>query len=388
MKTNSIFRWFSGIALLLGFMTQGVAQTENMGVGEQEDNSTPIYQSFFEGNPMYTQTWGPYEYKWYAGADIKTHGIEGDTMVGGVLYHKMSVYGSHWENGWCEQFWVRENATHDKVWVRLPWDDKGRERLVVDMNLKPGDLFPIRLEPDTVHYEVDTVYYQEHAGGTLKHIRLKPTVDSSWTQALRDAKLLLSEMKCDWQSSNLEFIEGVGSNLGFVYYRLGLSEYYEDTLWEPLRYHFRTPDFSPNDYVVCVEKDGKAYYKHPNPECVTCTDKRIVVTDQVIYDETPTTIANERVQSMSRHLSVSPNPAAETATLQWGASTDSRVSTVSCRILLYDMQGVRLRSFTTDRWPYTLSVSDLASGAYLLRVVPEEAPAEGAWQATVRLMVR
>ena len=79
MKTNSIFRWFSGIALLLGFMTQGVAQTENMGVGEQEDNSTPIYQSFFEGNPVYYQTWENCYGADAAGGRIKRHGLEGDT---------------------------------------------------------------------------------------------------------------------------------------------------------------------------------------------------------------------------------------------------------------------------------------------------------------------
>ncbi|MDE5559661.1 MAG: T9SS type A sorting domain-containing protein [Bacteroidales bacterium] len=94
------------------------------------------------------------------------------------------------------------------------------------------------------------------------------------------------------------------------------------------------------------------------------------------------------MQSMSRYLSVSPNPAAATATLQWDAATDIRVSMASCRILLYNMQGVRLRSYKVDSWPYTLSVSDLAPGAYLLRVTPAEAPADGAWQATVRLMVR
>ena len=128
-----------------------------------------------------------------------------------------------------------------------------------------------------------------------------------------------------------------------------------------------------------MERDNAVYYVHPNAECVDC--------DARLWGEVKSG-ANERVESMSRYLSVSPNPAAETATLQWDASADSRESMASCNVALYDMQGVRLRSFTTDRWPYTLSVSDLASGAYLLRVVPVEAPADGAWQATVRLMVR
>lgn len=150
----------------------------------------------------------------------------------------------------------------------------------------------------------------------------------------------------------------------------------------------------PYDYIVCMERNGVAYYEHPNAECVSCTAQSVRF-DEVIYDEgDPSDTngrmppANERVLSMSRYLSVSPNPAAETATLQWDASTDSRVSMAACNVALYDMQGVRLRSFTADRWPYTLSVSDLAPGAYLLRVVPTDAPAEGAWQATVRLMVR
>ncbi len=131
------------------------------------------------------------------------------------------------------------------------------------------------------------------------------------------------------------------------------------------------------DYIICMDRDGDVYYVHPNAECKDCDDR--------VFDYQ---IANERVQSMSRHLLVSPNPAAETATLQWDAATDSRVTMASCRVLLYDMQGVRLRSYTVDSWPYTLSVSDLTPGAYLLRVVPVETPADGVWQATVRLMVR
>ncbi|MDE7091556.1 MAG: T9SS type A sorting domain-containing protein [Bacteroidales bacterium] len=160
-------------------------------------------------------------------------------------------------------------------------------------------------------------------------------------------------------------------------------------MWEPL--YPRNDGLAPTDYVVCVERDGGVYYVHPNAECMDC--------DSELFDKwmdgagdprdpSRPRPANERVQSMSRYLSVSPNPAAATATLQWDAATDSRVSMAACNILLYDMQGVRLRSFAADRWPYTLSVSDLAPGAYLLRVTPSEPPADGTWQATVRLMVR
>ncbi|MDE7091728.1 MAG: hypothetical protein K2O53_08425, partial [Bacteroidales bacterium] len=148
MKTNSVFRWFSGIALLLGFMTQGMAQSED-------------YQSFFDGNPSYTQLWDMYDYKWEAGMAIKKHSLEGDTTVDGILYHILSVVGAGGEmaNGYNVQFWVRESEAHDKVWVRLPWDSDGREFLAVDMNLKQGDLFPIGKPSDMVYYEVDTVYY-------------------------------------------------------------------------------------------------------------------------------------------------------------------------------------------------------------------------------------
>ncbi len=409
MKTNVIFRLFSGIALLFGLVAQGayggavvMAQSENTGVDEPEEESTPVYQSFFEGAPVYTQMWGTYDYKWDAGMTIKKHGLEGDTIVDGISYHKMSVVGAggQLENGYRVQFWVRESEAHDKVWVRLPWDNEGREFLAVDMSLQSGDLFPIGALPDTVYYEVDTVYHMEHAGGSLKHIRLKPTTDSSWTQAFFEiGQLPKWRYKCDWRSYHLEFIEGVGSNLGFVYYRLGLFGENEDALWAPLcssdgyrHYCSANHSLMPYDYIVCMERNGAAYYEHPNAECVSCKDE-IVIFDEVIYDEGPPPgllpgPANERVQSMSRHLLVSPNPAAETATLQWDAATDSRVSMASCRVLLYDIQGVRLRAYTVDSWPYTLSVSDLTPGAYLLRVVPVETPADGVWQATVRLMVK
>ncbi|MDE5743487.1 MAG: T9SS type A sorting domain-containing protein [Bacteroidales bacterium] len=389
MKTSSIFRLFGGIALLLGFMAQGMAQSED-------------YQSFFDGNPVYTQLWNMYEYKWEAGMTIKKHSLEGDTTVDGISYHILSVVGAggERENDYSVRFWVRESEAHDKVWVRLPWDGEGREFLAVDMNLQPGVLFPIGTPSDTVYYEVDTVYYMEHVGGNLKHIRLKPTTDSSWMQALYEVGQLPKwRDKCDWRSYHLEFIEGVGSNLGFVYYRLGLFDENEDVLWNPLcpeEYRlcsYRRP-LMPYDYIVCMERNGAAYYEHPNAECMACTDKSVRF-DEVIYDEgDPSDTngrmppANERVQSMSRHLQISPNPAAATATLQWDAATDSRVSMAACNILLYDMQGVRLRSYVVDRWPYTLSVSDWTPGAYLLRVTPSEAPADGAWQATVRLMVR
>ena len=397
MKTNSIFRWFSGIALLLGFMTQGVAQTENMGVAEQEDNSTPIYQSFFDDNPEYHQVGMN---QTLCGYDIPIYrqGLEGDTVVDGTLYHKLSaIVGRGRKNS--VQFWARESEAHDKVWVRLPWDATGEEFLVVDMTLDQGDAFvmdryaemitlcdtvwdtvenaTIIRYKDTVlskeiSYTVDSVYYLEHPGGMLKHIRLSPQGDRRYTDALEWA--WVPGRDCEWKSRHLEFIEGVGSNLGFVYHRLGVSSL--DSLWG--RLSCRSYE-SPIDYIVCMERDNAVYYVHPNAECVDC--------DARLWGEVKSG-ANERVESMSRYLSVSPNPAAETATLQWDASADSRESMASCNVALYDMQGVRLRSFTTDRWPYTLSVSDLASGAYLLRVVPVEAPADGAWQATVRLMVR
>ena len=182
----------------------------------------------------------------------------------------------------------------------------------------------------------------------------------------------------------MEFIEGVGSNLGFVYHRWRAA--YNDSVWGCLS--LSNPD-APTDFIICMERDGSVYYEHPNVECVDCDDK---IFDEWYYEpddpREPQRPANERVQSMSRHLLVSPNPAAETTTLQWDAATDSRVSMAACNVMLYNMQGVRLRSYVADRWPYTLNVSDLAPGAYLLRVVPVEAPAEGAWQATVRLMVR
>ncbi|MDE7150386.1 MAG: hypothetical protein K2O01_08305, partial [Bacteroidales bacterium] len=333
MKTNSIiiFRLSVMMALWFGFMNQNVYAYDGSVV------SNSVYQSFFDGNPVYYQMWDMYDYKWEAGMTVKRHGLEGDTTIDGILYHKMSVVADgEFENGYRVQFWVRESEAHDKVWVRLPWDSEGREFLAVDMNLQPGDLFPVGTLSDTVYYEVDTVYYGEHAGGNLKHIRLKPTTDSSWTQALYEVGQLPKwRYKCDWRSYHLEFIESVGSNLGFVYYRLGLFDENKDVLWAPLcprkgyrHYCSAHSSLMPYDYMVCMERNDAAYYEHQNAECVSCADG-VVVFDEVIYDEPadprdPPGIANERVRSLSRHLMVSPNPASETATLQWDAAVAVR----------------------------------------------------------------
>ena len=375
---------------------------------EPEEAPTPVYQSFFEGNPVYKQV-GQNQTSCGYRTPINRQGLEGDTVMDGLLYHKLSVRDGAWSYGERRSFWVRESEMHDKVWVRLPWDASGQEFLAVDMTLEKGDVFVMDREcemitlcdttwdtvgnamiiryKDTVICKenggvVDSVYYLEHPGGVLKHIRLSPKGNGGYPQALEDVHIHGNH--CNWRSHHLEFIEGVGSNLGFVYHRWRAA--YNDSVWGCLS--LSNPD-APTDFIICMERDGNVYYEHPNVECMDCDDK---IFDEWYYEPDdprgPQRPANERVQSMSRHLLVSPNPAAETATLQWDAMADSRVSTVACRILLYDMQGVRLRSFAVDRWPYTLSVSDLASGAYLLRVVPVEVPADGAWQATVRLMVR
>lgn len=345
-----------------------------------------VYQSFFEGNPVYYQTWDKYYYDGYDGVTIHAHGLEGDTAVNDVVYHRLKVGGTRTYREMPE-FWVRESGRHDKVWVRLPWDGEGRDILVVDMELEAGDLFPVSTYPDTVYYEVDSVYWMNHAGGSLKHIRLKPTGDNAWTEALETVFDDRSQLwECEWSSRHLEFIEGVGSNLGFAYHRLGLREDNADSLWEPLRgeyYRERQADgelLFVYDYIVCMEKHDSLFYVHPDDEWVTCTDEYFWIIEET-WDLDPGRPANESLRSMSRYLRLSPNPAREEVSLRWTA--ESPVDG-ACRITLYDMQGVRLRSYTADRWPYTLRVSGLPSGTYVLRVEPEDASAT--WQATVRLM--
>ncbi len=358
-------------------------------------DAPPVYQSFFDGNPVYYQTWEQYEYKWDGGVTIKEHGLEGDTLVDGVLYHKLKVGSAGWRyHQERSDFWVRESECHDKVWVRLPWDAAGRDILVVDMALKEGDLFPVSTEPDTVYYEVDSVYYQEHEGGRLKHIRLKPTTDNAWTRALETINKDNYPIDGDWQSRHLEFIEGVGSNLGFAYPRLGLFKRVDslfrpfernDSLWLPLKGWYKGDNILYlYDYIVCMERGGTSFYTHPDLEMVKCTDAYMLM-EYVCYDEwpiDPIIPANESVRSLSRYLRVSPNPAQARVALQW--ASEAPVAGV-CRIELYTLQGVRLRSFTTDSWPYTLHVSDMPHGTYMLRVSPEDASA--AWQATARVVV-
>lgn len=345
------------------------------------------YQSFFEGNPVYYQTWENIYHADAAGGLIKKHGLEGDTLVDGLLYHRMSVKG-YWEND-SVQFWVRENEAHDKVWVRMPWDSAGQEVLVVDMSLKERDSFAmygygewvrdgdsLSYCPGIAYYVVDAVYYQDHPGGKLKHIRLKPLEYDAYTHILQTTPV--KHGRCAWRSRHLEFIEGVGSNLGFVYGRNGMVLGAKDPLWGPLFPLWEASSGVLLDYIVCMERDSVVYYEHPNTECVDCGDKVLV---QWIY-EPPIQPSNESIRSMSRYLRLSPNPARDRVVLQWTA--ESSVDG-ACHIELYTLQGLKLRAFTTDSWPYTLTVSDLPHGAYMLRVSPKDASA--AWQATVRLVV-
>ena len=396
MKTNKVGVWLA--MFMLGSIGLHGASVHVCDFLLSEPDVPPVYQSFFDGNPVYYQTWEQYEYKWDGGVTIKEHGLEGDTLVDGVLYHKIQVGGAGTRQAMPE-FWVRESECHDKVWVRLPWDAAGRDILVVDMALKEGDLFPISTEPDTVYYKVDSVYYQEHEGGRLKHIRLKPTTDNAWTSALEtiDNKSEGSRIDSNWKSRHLEFIEGVGSNLGFAYPRLGLLKQTDslfellernDSLWMPLKGLYRGMCHQLlylYDYIVCMDRNDELFYTHPNSEMVKCSDAYMVI-EELIYDEGPTDpfnpYANESVRSLSRYLRVSPNPAQARVTLQW--VSEAPVAGV-CRIELYTLQGVRLRSFTTDSWPYTLHVSDMPHGTYMLRVSPEDASA--AWQATARVVV-
>lgn len=352
-------------------------------------DTAQVYQSFFEGNPVYNQVGMNMMACGYY-IPIYRQSLGEDTVVDGILYHKLSVlkeYGDWRDEKDYVQVWVRESEAHDKVWVRLPWDVGGQEFLVVDMGLDQGDAFVMDRKSESITlcdttwdpdgamivrykdtvvfketcYVVDSVYYLEHPGGVLKHIRLSPQGYNGYTEAL---EMAWTE-QCDWQSHHLEFIEGVGSNLGFVYRRLGVS--YRDSLWGCLSWRSYE---APTDYIICMERDNAVYYEHPNAECKDC--------DATVFFHGGG--ANERVESMSRYLRLSPNPAREEVSLQWTA--ESPVDG-ACRITLYDMQGVRLRSYTADCWPYTLRVSGLPSGTYVLRVEPEDASAT--WQATVRL---
>lgn len=386
MKTKILFRSYRYMVLfILSFLLRPYVQgNKNLACRSSVSTfSTPktsgdtaqVYQSFFDGNPVYVTT----RARMREEMTVEKHGLEGDTVVDGQLYHKMSVVYDGWEDS--VQFWVRESVTHDKVWVRMPWDSTGLEVLVVDLNLKERDSFQMygygEWDRDSFsyvpcHYIVDKVYYQEHPGGRLKHVRLKPLGYKGYTERLS----ILSSETCAWRSRHLEFIEGVGSNLGFVYGRIGMVLGSDDPLWGIL-YPYR-PISSLYDYIICMEKDSAVYYEHPNMECVDC--------DAEYFDEFWSEldiggpISNESVHSMSRYLRLSPNPAREEVSLRWTA--ESPVGG-ACRIELYTMQGVKLCTFSTDSWPYTLPVADLPVGTYVLRVAPKDASAT--WQATVRL---
>ncbi len=382
--SSGVVVWCVGMIFLLGSyvgLPDGNVYASNV---LPATDTVQTYQSFFDDNPVYTQVWSngcadglcPY---------VKRHGLLGDTLVDGVRYHILAIPGEDklWWGGdrlnpnYIDGvYWARESENHDKVWVRMPWDSAGRETLVVDMNLKKGDTVQM-YDSGSPNYVVDTVYYKDHPGGRLKHIRLKPQSSChAWTEALEKASLGSS---CDWKARHLEFIEGVGTNLGFIYRRirgedLSWAKYYYDW-WGPMIW-YEEPELLA-DYVICVDKDSAAYYEHGNMECVDCYTGSF---EQDFWDYDP--YANESVRSLSRYLRVSPNPAQARVALQW--ASEAPVAGV-CRIELYTLQGVRLRSFTTDSWPYTLHVSDMPHGTYMLRVSPEDASA--AWQATARVVV-
>lgn len=367
------------------------------------------YLSFFDNEPVYYLTSRPILDKWWEGVDISPFELEGDTIVDNIRYHILRTCETYTYPRKNIPFWVRENDRHDKVWVRLPWDTTGNETLVVDLNLEVGDLFPMCTSPDTIYYRVDSVYY---ATNDLKHIRLSPTTNNSWTEALERVNPLgyfiindtpsgiptyeRMPYNCEWTPRHLEFIEGVGSNLGFVYRRLGLT----DSVWEPLRGYYDAVaapseyfdnesgqwEFKPPmlyDYVVCVGHKNKIFYEHP-VECTKCSSN-LILFDDVIYDEgfnPPPHISNENSPNLSRYLRVSPNPARSQTTLQWDAQAPIQGA---CRISLYTLQGLEIRTFTANQWPYTLNVSNLPDGTYMLRVTPTDA--SSAEQVVVRLIV-
>lgn len=381
------------------------------------------YQSFFAHQPRYIQALDPFSYKCYEGLDIVDFvRIYNPVMVDSIYYYQL-YYPKPLPNG-HRYVWVRENATHDKVWVRLPWDTTGNETLVVNLNLEVGDLFPMCTSPDTIYYKVDSVYYvwspkyYDRTQGIydsllLKHIRLSPITNNSWTEALEKANPLgyliwscggpemdggLVPFQTEWSSRHLEFIEKVGCNLGFLYRRLGLT----DTAWAALREDYGPID-SPSEYYD--EKDGVwktkppmlydfmlyaddtlycDFYRFPNDEYGLRDNLReLIHFNDVPYTEPPTNpISNENKLNLSRYLHVSPNPAHSQTTLQWEAKAPIQGP---CRISLYTLQGLEIRTFTANQWPYTLNVSDLPAGTYILRVTPTDA--SSAEQVVVRLIV-
>ncbi len=158
--------------------------------------------------------------------------VEKDTTYNGLEYKKVRA-GSHEYSGAL----MREDTLTGKVWYK-PIPIAGHsynsrdtsEMLIIDLNINVGDTFDLGYwsfgftGKDTNTNIVDSVYYI----GPIKHIRFKTPII---------------------YNEKLEFIEGVGLNIG-INYR-----------------HF--PSVVGADYLICSYKDDTVTYrnKHHGGNC-------------------------------------------------------------------------------------------------------------------------
>jgi len=156
-------------------------------------------------------------------------------------YHEFIWNTKHFTSDWEELetvYYLRENTATGQVWL-LATDDSfeapsntENEILVIDMSLEIGDEFLYYISPtvfpeSTVNVTVIDVYYENDK----KHIVFDRTFDPSFGDGLEG-----------WETQNLMFIEGVGSNFGFYhFYEYGLmscvqknSTLYYESAYQPL----------------------------------------------------------------------------------------------------------------------------------------------------------
>ncbi|MEI7675474.1 MAG: hypothetical protein WCJ03_01725 [Bacteroidales bacterium] len=126
--------------------------------------------------------------------------VTGDTILNNIPYKVIGFLAGDLNNFNNGFFFLRETSDKTKVYQYFPEkyfpNMTNREFLVMDLNLKVNDSFPIEEEFGSRSIMVDSVFFDKNKS---KHIRFSTKI----------IHLLGVE--------NFEFIEGIGSNLGLFY---------------------------------------------------------------------------------------------------------------------------------------------------------------------------
>lgn len=234
--------------------------------------------------------------------------MEGDTLVDNKLYKKM-----YWTRDTMDQVWtldsrlIREDTTK-KVWLRIPSFVGAEEILLYDFNLVIGDTFAINDDDVICNIPVINVDSIVLANGEM---RKRITFSYELFGGLPDETF---------------WIEGIGSQFGLLTH---IAAYCQNT------------DYG--QWLRCYFEDGERQFGQvPEEDCyylITSTEDLTTQTNFSVY----------------------PNPAANQLTLILPDNKNRHWE-------LYNYQGQRIRNGEVNNNGDQISVKNLPSGIYFLKI--------------------